>query len=328
LRTNVKRRAAEWIGTAERWGLARTGPLAGAVRRVTRRLRAQLVAGGDPLVRYRLDALDLELPLSHGLPRYRALYPLYDANIGRIAAAIARKYPRGSVVDVGANVGDTAAIIRGSCRLPILCIEGDPTFFELLERNARTIGDIVLERTLLGDPAIAFDGELNAAHGTARVVERRGATRVRFERLEDVLKRHPELASPCFVKIDTDGFDLAIIMASAGLWRQVHPAIFFEYDPALLRADEDPQCAFDLLASVGYESMLVYENTGEYVLQVRLADRAALEDLHAFYSGRGSERYADLCVFHHDDADVCEALRRTEGRLSLEARGAARDSRR
>jgi FkbM family methyltransferase len=324
----VKRRAAEWAGAAERWALARTGPLAGTVRRLARSLRTRLVAGGDPVIRYRLDPFDLELPLSHGLPRYRTLYPSYDANIGRIAAAMARKYPGASVVDVGANVGDTAAIIRGSCQLPILCIEGDPSFFGLLERNARTIGHLVLENTLVGDPAIAFDGELNAAQGTARVVERRGASQVRFERLDDVLMRHPELAPPCFVKIDTDGFDLAIIMASAGLWRQVHPAIFFEYDPALLRADEDPQRAFDLLASVGYESMLVFENTGEYVLQLRLADRAALEDLHAFYSGRGSERYADLCVFHHDDADVSEALRQTEARLSREAREAARRSRR
>jgi len=290
-----------------------------------RRAREALVARGDPLVPFCVDGFDLELPLSHGFPRYRALHPSYDANIGRIAAAIAGKHPGGSAVDIGANVGDTAAIIRGACSLPILCVEGNEAFYALLQLNARNLGGgIFLEKALVGDPVRALGGEMQTAHGTARVVERCGAPRIPFERLQDLLGRRTDVPPPCFVKIDTDGFDVDIILASEAVWRRHRPAIFFEYDPALQRPGEDAVRALDLLASVGYRTVLVYENTGEYVLTLDATNRAAFEDLDAFYSDRASERYADLCAFHVDDADVAAALRESERRLSREARSAPR----
>ena len=85
------------------------------------------------------------------------------AQLGAIAAELG-----GPVVDVGANVGDTAAAIRAESGVPILCVEGDPTFFALLERNARTIGGVELEHAFVEGPNV---GRIERGAGTAHVVE-------------------------------------------------------------------------------------------------------------------------------------------------------------
>ena len=194
-------------------------------------------------------------------------------------------------------------------------------FFSFLERNAPRLGDgVFLEKTLVGDPAVAFAARLRSADGSARLVEDGDAPPVLLERLVDVLARWPELPPPCFVKIDTDGCDLDIIAASEEVWRRDHPAIFFEYDPALMAVGTDPLRVLDILAAAGYRDVLVYENTGEYMLSLDTTNRSAFEDLHAYFSARASARYADLCAFHRDDADVSEAFRRSERRLSRDLR--------
>jgi hypothetical protein len=51
-------------------------------------------------------------------------FPHYRENLGRLAAAVERKYPGRGFIDAGANAGDNAAIVRAHSSLPILCIEG------------------------------------------------------------------------------------------------------------------------------------------------------------------------------------------------------------
>jgi hypothetical protein len=46
-----------------------------------------------------------------------------------------KKFSFLAVVDVGANVGDTACIIKTAEEVPILCIEGDEYIFDFLQKN-------------------------------------------------------------------------------------------------------------------------------------------------------------------------------------------------
>jgi FkbM family methyltransferase len=41
------------------------------------------------------------------------------------------------MIDIGANVGDSVAIVREQSDYPILCIEGNETYFQILEENLR-----------------------------------------------------------------------------------------------------------------------------------------------------------------------------------------------
>src|SRR5271166_5414436 len=103
--------------------------------RVLCTIRQARLRFSDPLVRYRLGEMTLLLPLSHELPLYRRDLPQYSMNLGRIVAAVQAKYGNLTMIDVGANVGDSVAVVRAHADAVILCVEGEDQFFELLEVN-------------------------------------------------------------------------------------------------------------------------------------------------------------------------------------------------
>jgi FkbM family methyltransferase len=260
--------------------------------------RKALVRLGDPTVKYAVGSIPLELPLSHPLPFFRHDHPRYDAAIGRIAAVVA-----GPVVDVGANVGDTAASIRGLSGVPVLCIEGDERFYALLERNAPALEPVELERAFVEAPQ---RGRVERGDGTARIVP--GDAELPSKPLARVLEEHPRFAHPALLKIDTDGMDVPILLANLDLLDRVRPVLFFEYDPDAGALPE----IFERLRELGYERMLVYENTGEP------AGAGPIDPWpHEAYSGFGGARYADVCAFHRDDARgrEVEAMESTPVRL-------------
>ena len=239
--------------------------------------RRILVRLGDPIVRYRVGGVKLELPLSHELPFFQHDHPRYDRQLGAIAAELG-----GPVVDIGANVGDTAAAIRAESNVPILSVEGERRFFELLERNARVIGGVEVEHAFVEGPA---RGRIERGSGTAKVVE--GDDELRSKPLAQILDEHPAFAKPALLKLDTDGMDVTILLANLSLLAELRPVLFFEYDPHL---GADP-VVFERLSEVGYATAEWYENTGERAAEVELPAH-----LHEDYVGHGGARYADVCV--------------------------------
>jgi FkbM family methyltransferase len=239
--------------------------------------RRALVRLGDPTIRYRVGDVDLELPLSHQLPFFRHAHPEYDGAIGRIAAEL-----DGPVVDVGANVGDTAAAIRAHTNAPVLCVEGDARFFSLLERNAARLHDVELERSFVDAPT---RGRVERAAGTARIVE--GGDDLPTKPLCSILDEHPRFREPALLKLDTDGMDVAILDANVELLAERRPALFFEYDPHLGATPD----VFERLREAGYRTAEWYENTGTLTATVQLPGH-----LHDRYVGHGGARYADVFV--------------------------------
>lgn len=269
-------------------------------------LRKLLVRARDPLVRFRVGGTELLLPLSHELPFYRTDHPLYGEAVGRIAAALG-----GPVVDIGANVGDTAAIVRAHSDVPILCVEGDDEFFGLLERNAAGLGDVELERAYVrGSEPEAGPGRVERGRGTARLVGPGAATKP----LAAILEDHPRFVRPALIKLDTDGMDVPIVMANLALLERIRPALFFEYDPHLGARPE----VFVTLCYKGYGKAVAFENTGEYRETFDLADTARAGALHDEYTGHGGTRYADMCVVPaHAEFPVNTLLAAAEGARPL-----------
>lgn len=263
--------------------------------------RKLLVRARDPLVRHRIGATELLLPLSHELPFYRNDHPLYGEAVGRIAARFG-----GPVVDIGANVGDTAAVIRAHASVPVLCVEGDDVFFELLARNAPQLGDVELEHAFVDAPV---QGTVERARGTARVVG--GDGELSSKPLVRILDEHPRFGAARLVKLDTDGMDVPILDANLGVLADLRPVLFFEYDPYL---GAEPGI-FERLSGIGYRLATFYENTGEYRGAVSLIERSRLDELHELYSGHAGTRYLDVGVFHGDDAEA--AARFVEAEESL-----------
>ena len=276
------------------------------------RLRRMRLRSSDPAVEYRLGDVRLQLPLSHDLPLYRRSLPHYSLNLGRIAWQVNEKYRDLTMIDVGANVGDSAAIVRMHCDIPILCIEGEERFFRYLAANAHALRGLEIECAFIGaegDKPVGVEME----RGTARVVLGPEATvGLTMRTLSEVVQRHPRFAAAKLLKIDAEGFDCKIISSESKLLSLTRPILFFEYQPVLSqRAHYDSFLVFSKLLSMGYSRQIVYEATGEYRMEVDLDNNRALEDLHHYY-GTTKRGYCDLVAFHADDADVAQAVRTSE----------------
>jgi FkbM family methyltransferase len=296
-----------------------------------RRLRGHLqraLARRDGLVRYRLGNALLWLPASHELPRHLALHPGYGANLARLAVRALQKYSDLKLIDVGANVGDTVALLRGQAHFPILCIEGDPRFFELLRRNAEALGpDLYLENSFLGEHRGTIAATTARERGSARIV-RGGASEdggLAVERLPDVLQRHPAFRSARLLKVDTDGFDVAVLRGALDFIAERRPLLFFEYCPYQTEQAgvSAPLEVFRDLRERGYGRVLAYDNTGDFLLSFDLGEERLLEDLHAHFTGRQGKRYLDMAVLAEEDADLWTELRAAEIQRASE-RGTAR----
>src|SRR5947207_5918789 len=88
----------------------------------------------------------IRLPLNSQWPHYRSAFNLYDTALGRIAAILKAKYPALHAIDIGANVGDTCALIRQYAEISVLCVERDPILLPILMENVGSLGSgVVIE---------------------------------------------------------------------------------------------------------------------------------------------------------------------------------------
>ncbi len=160
------------------------------------KLRRLLVSLGDPAVTFDVAGSRLRMPLSHDLPWNVRRFPRYSENLARLARATLAKYPDLAVVDIGANIGDSLALVRRAGVADVLCVEGAEGYLPFLRANAEALGGrVTIAPVLVG----ARTGELAAAlvtsNGTGRLTPAAtdaGATiALRTLSMDDVLAAYP-----------------------------------------------------------------------------------------------------------------------------------------
>lgn len=281
--------------------------------RILLRIRSLVLVLGDGLVQYQLGDQSLYLPFSHELPIIRQHLPLYSTNLVRLASITSEKYVDLTIVDIGGNVGDSAAMLRANAvKAPILCIEGDEEFFLILAKNAKAMTNVSVQQSYVGD-AKYFHGSIASVGGTARLVNQIDAHEIKLTSLEDILCNHQDFSQSKLLKIDTDGFDTRIIRSTETWLSRAKPVIFFEYDPYFLAKLDPNACTiFSFLKKLGYSDVLIYDNVGDFLLRVEISNIDTLLDIDAYFSGRGGQRYCDIAVFHKADQDLCNKVRNSE----------------
>ena len=299
-----------------------------ALLRAAKRSRSGARRGSRDLT-YRVGSTDIVLPAGHALPKYRARWHLYDEPLRYVAEALRALDPNFRAIDIGANVGDSAAAIgvQGSRSVPtpVLCIEGDPAYLGYLRRNARALGpQVEVEASFVGTDSgsLALD-QLRRHDGTTSAAEALSTpshlsdhaasdpgTAIPVRRLDAIVELHPSFRGAELMKLDTDGFDFSILLANEDLLALTGPVLFFEY---LLESPEDAeraQTCMDMLASIGYADFLVFDNFGNPLLrtdqatQLRDLDRYLLSNLafgQAVY-------YLDICAVTPGQREVLDRV--------------------
>jgi len=309
---------AEWVFD---WSIRPTAP--GRVGRIRARWMDHLyrqILKRDPVIQHTFWGIPLSMPFSHQLPNILRHFPNYAVNLGRLAKYTMEKYPDLRVIDVGANIGDSVAVIRQHGEAPALCLEGDPAYFKILSANLPALRHARAKQCFVGETAGTDAMQLDHHSGSASLTpSKEGVVVVR--RLAEVLKEEPEFLRAKLLKIDTDGYDGKILRGAEDYLRSAKPIIFFEYDPDMLARQSDNGLAiFRYLGTLGYEGILIYDNFGDFLLSTQIHETRLLSEIDHYFSGRKSSQYCDIAVVHGDDHDLFERMRGQELEISRQQR--------
>jgi FkbM family methyltransferase len=245
----------------------------------------------------------VEMPASHELPKIRAKCPHYEGEIARLAEFLFKAEKRLVMADVGANVGDTVALLRPQTGGDFLCIEASPTFFAFLERNLRNFANVHCINALLTEPGDPLEnGSVLELSGSAHVLDDvafPAGSRVRRLTLDRLLSENSQFPPPNFLKIDTDGYDLKVLYGSAQLLKRSGPAIHFEL--SFRHWKEIGRTTWkegaDFLSANGYKECLLYDNLG-YILDVDEFESPRILPVMESYASRRAQFYLNVITFH------------------------------
>lgn len=271
-------------------------PLSAPSVRAAGLVRRALIHGGDPVITYNHGGTPLRIPLSHPLPGLRARFPRYDLPIREI---VRRLEPTTGdvVVDVGANVGDTAAMVRAESPVPLIAVEGVQEFLDFLADNTSSMTDVEIVPVFAGSSSTGMVST-SVARGTAHVVGPSQERPTVATKTLDSILRDSQLASGRrvrLIKIDTDGFELEVLRGATKSLDKHHPIVFLEYDPALLaRQGGTGREIRDLLQDLGYRSLWIYDNYGEPMWRASLHDLGLLDQLDRYLTRRHPDYYCDI----------------------------------
>jgi FkbM family methyltransferase len=265
---------------------------------------------------YDVSGYELHLLPGTRLDVLQRRWPDYDRALGAISRRVFQRYPLAYAVDIGANIGDSAALICGGRPVDVLCIEGMPAFLPILRTNAAIIGPHV--RIHAG--FVGGDGErIELAHvsqrqGTGSVARayREGSANgdgvATARSLNSILAEHSGLGPLKLLKSDTDGSDFKILRESMDVIRREQPVLFFEYDTR--RSPDGSHISLDCidrLIESGYQHFLVYDNFGRLLRSD--SRRSCFEDLNRYLEGKKTAiEYFDICALHREDMSLVEEL--------------------
>lgn len=257
-----------------------------------------------------IQGVRMTLPWSHRLPDYTR----GDSPYGQNLVALCRELATGDdplvVVDIGANVGDSALQVLDAVPARIVCVEADDYYLDFLRENVGADERCRIEHALLVPDGVAATSVAPVREGgTTRFVADDSAEAKQQVTPASLRERHPWTEDLRLVKSDTDGYDVALIPAMAAEWRDVSPVLFFEFDPRLSRlAGNPPEEVWPALAELGYTHVGVWDNGGRPLFRapvdqmvsvgVRLDDPAAIR----------AKTYWDVAVVHDSDEAGLRAI--------------------
>jgi FkbM family methyltransferase len=273
-----------------------------------------------PQKEYQVGAYRILLPGDHPLDEYQRIWRRYDTTLGYVAQFVFEKYPDRCAIDIGANVGDSAALIRSHAKVPVLCIEGNPEFQPYLRRNASLMGGIEIQDCFVGDDGLVVDlKRIVGGAGTASVSVAVGLSAeqpAQVRSLHKILESAAPFRRAKLLKTDTDGSDFSILRTSAPALAEMRPVLYFEYDTAYKPdADKEAVAAVNALFDIGYQYFLVYDNFGNYVVSLCKPEVDRFIDLNACLASNRTKSgarviyYFDICALTGEDEDLFKRVR-------------------
>jgi FkbM family methyltransferase len=243
----------------------------------------------------------------HVIERLLTSHQYYSRNLARLAKYIERKYTTYSIIDVGANIGDTAALVRSAgVNQHIYSIEGEPTYFKMLQTNLEQFENVSAFEAFLGEKDETQTIATEVSLGTARLSQQSNR-QIKVQKLSSLVETN-HITNIKLLKTDTDGFDLKILRGSFDLLSRDKPVLFFEYDATYLEEQgEHGTAIFEQLQQLGYNKVMYYDNFGKLLICITTNDTTQVNQLYNYMRKQeGAFPYYDVAVFHQQDNQLAD----------------------
>jgi FkbM family methyltransferase len=254
---------------------------------------------------------DLMANEAHQIGEHLKRHDEYSRNLPRIAAVLLEKWADFGIIDIGANIGDTVALLRSEgVKNELYCIEPVKIYFDLLIENTQQFSGIKCFNLWL-DESKKGPLSIEVKNGTARQIKNGKATEINTTTLDKFVDNQG-LTNIKLLKIDTDGFDFKIIRSGFNFIKTQKPVLFFEYDAVYLAENNDDawQTLAILCDEIGYDQAIYFDNFGRFLCAISLKnnERQAKQLLRYIQGYKGAFPYFDVCFLHENDADLAEKI--------------------
>ncbi len=238
------------------------------------------------------------------------IYPDLNSQLGRLAAVIHKKYPSMTAIDVGANVGDTIAILKSSVDIPIIGIEGDETSFKYLQKNAAQFSNVSIIKTFLGEKSQETKVSMQKTGWNNTIIPNaEGTEMISLKSLDDILTTTEfDNTEIKLLKVDVEGFDTIVLRGSTAIIEKHKPVLFFEYNRENMKTiHEDGLSTLLSFRRYNYTKIAFFDHKGTLVLATEMQNEDVITYLHEYISSpKNLMGYYDICIFHEGDAAVAD----------------------
>jgi FkbM family methyltransferase len=269
---------------------------------ISRRAFARMGRWNGALTRIRFGNVEIIAPLAHPAVYWRYRPVGFNMNYVSLVRSTL-KVRSGLIIDVGANIGDGIALLRGAgINVQILGVEGTDLYFNLLERNIADLEKVNIEKVYLGshmgDKGIAVD----IHDGTANLTD--ASASIETIPLDELMLKYAE-ERVVLLKSDTDGFDAKVLEGATGVLANWEPVVFVELDDALLRQQGGSfESLLDLLVAANYRYVAVWDNNGRWLGARDITE--SLSDWIACHPGGFGRPYLDIAAFKERDRAILD----------------------
>lgn len=238
------------------------------------------------------------------------LYPDLNAQFGRLAKSIAQKYPGMSLIDVGANVGDTIAVVKTQVDVPVIGVEGDEVTYGYLEKNSKQFNNVSIVKTFLGEKAEELNVNFEKSGWNATIIpDDKGGKQVSFKTLDTVINEGGfNNRTIKLLKVDVEGFDTIVLRGAGDIIKKHKPVVFLEYNRQnMISIKEEGLPTLLSFAAAGYNKVAFFDHKGTLIVATSIKNTETVTYLHDYASSvKNLIGYYDICLFHEEDDQLAE----------------------
>lgn len=272
-------------------------------------IRKTKMSLGVKTERYTIGKYVIDIPLDHGLPLYQQSHKLYD----RFLPVLSKYFKSNeTIIDIGANVGDTAVTMLNETAAKIICIEASDIYYPYLEKNIHSLSTEEQQRVSYIKSFVgtnSFTGSLSHVSGTA-VVKETNEGSITFRALDELMEQETAIS---LIKVDTDGFDYDVLLSAQELIKKQQPVLFWENQIDNEAQSKGYEQLYDFLEQNGYKYLYLFDNFGN--LMVEKTDYSVLKNINSYiYSMKTAQctrtiYYTDvLAITEHEQERINQVI--------------------